>query len=81
MPQQADFGGFYYDWDSNLLAYRAVTAVICQRLPQPLCELPTLTNTRYIRSRVIDKSAGSEDPVLTSMGVLLYDCSFKMADF
>jgi hypothetical protein len=24
MPQPADFGGFYYDLASNLLAYRAV---------------------------------------------------------
>jgi hypothetical protein len=44
MRQQADFGRFYYDPASNLLAYCAVKAVICQRLPQPLCEVPTLAN-------------------------------------
>jgi hypothetical protein len=44
MPQLADFDGFYYDRSSNLLAYRAVTAAICQRSPQTLRELPTLAN-------------------------------------
>jgi hypothetical protein len=44
MPQSADFGGFYYDRSSNLFAYRAVTATICQRWPQRLHELPTLAN-------------------------------------
>jgi hypothetical protein len=28
MPQRADFGGFYYDLASNLLAYHAVTATM-----------------------------------------------------
>jgi hypothetical protein len=40
----ATAGGFYYDRASNLLAYRAVTAAICQRSPIPLRELPTLAN-------------------------------------
>jgi hypothetical protein len=40
----ADFGGFYYDLASNLLAYRNVTAVICQWSPQPLRKLPALAN-------------------------------------
>jgi hypothetical protein len=44
MPQRADFGGFYYDRSSDLLAYHAVTAAICQRSPQTLRELPTLAN-------------------------------------
>jgi hypothetical protein len=44
MPQPADFGGFYYDPASNLLAYRAVMATICQLSPQPLHEVPTLVN-------------------------------------
>jgi hypothetical protein len=44
MPQLADFGGFYYDLALNLLAYQAVTAMICQRSSQPLYEVPTLTN-------------------------------------
>jgi hypothetical protein len=44
MPQPADFGRFYYDPASNLLAYCAVTAGICQRLPQPLRKVPTLAN-------------------------------------
>jgi hypothetical protein len=34
----ADFGGFYYDTASNLLAYHAVTVT------QPLREVPTLIN-------------------------------------
>jgi hypothetical protein len=45
MPQLADFGGLYYELASKLLAYRALTAPICQRLlPQPLHEVPTLDN-------------------------------------
>jgi hypothetical protein len=44
MPQPAEFDGFYYDPASNLLAYHAVTAVICQRSPPPLREVPTLAN-------------------------------------
>jgi hypothetical protein len=44
MPQPADFGGFYFDPASNLLAYRDVMATICQWSPQPLRELPTLAN-------------------------------------
>jgi hypothetical protein len=30
-------------------------------------------NRQWIRCRVVAKSAGSEDPVLTSMGALLYE--------
>jgi hypothetical protein len=37
-------GRFYYELDCNLLAYRTVTAAICQRSPLPLHELPTLAN-------------------------------------
>jgi hypothetical protein len=44
MPQPAVFGGFYFDTASNLLAYRAVTAAICQWSPQPLRKLPTLAH-------------------------------------
>jgi hypothetical protein len=44
MPQTADFGKFYYDPASNLLAYHPVMAAICQRSPQPLREVPTLAN-------------------------------------
>jgi hypothetical protein len=44
MPQPADFGGFYYDPASNLLAYRIVTAAMCQWSPQPLRKFPTLAN-------------------------------------
>jgi hypothetical protein len=44
MPQPANFGGFNFNPASNLLAYRAVTAAICQRSPQPLRELPILAN-------------------------------------
>jgi hypothetical protein len=40
MPQPADFGGFYFDPATDLLAYPAVTAVICPRSSQPLHELP-----------------------------------------
>jgi hypothetical protein len=43
MPQLADFGGFYYDPASNILAYCAVMA-ICHRSPQTLCKVPTLAN-------------------------------------
>jgi hypothetical protein len=42
--QYATAGRFYYDRASNLLAYHAVMAAICQRLPIPLCELLTLAN-------------------------------------
>jgi hypothetical protein len=44
MPQPADFGGFYYYQSTNILAYSAVTAAICQLLPQTLREMPTLAN-------------------------------------
>jgi hypothetical protein len=44
MPKLADFGGFYYNPASNLLAYHTATAAICQRSPQQLCEVPTLAN-------------------------------------
>jgi hypothetical protein len=54
----------------NLLTYRAVTTPICQRSPQPLCEVPTLING--LDWRVIAKSARSEDNVFTSMNALLY---------
>jgi hypothetical protein len=43
MPQQADLGGFHYDPASNLFAYCAVTAAICQWLPQPLREMQHLS--------------------------------------
>jgi hypothetical protein len=43
---------------------------------QPLRELPTLAN----RLEVVAKSAGSGEPVFTSMDVLLYS-SFEMHDF
>jgi hypothetical protein len=42
MPQMVDFDGFYFNLASNLLAYRAVMAEICQQLHQPLCEVPTI---------------------------------------
>jgi hypothetical protein len=44
MPQLADFSGFYYNPASNLLAYHAVKAEICQQSHQPLPEVPTLVN-------------------------------------
>jgi hypothetical protein len=44
MPQPSDFGGFYYDPASNLLAYRTVMVAICKWPPKPLREVPTLAN-------------------------------------
>jgi hypothetical protein len=44
MPQPANFGDFYYNPTSNVLAYRAVMAAICQQTPQPFREVPTLAN-------------------------------------
>jgi hypothetical protein len=55
MPQTANLADYTtYDPASNLLAYLAVKAAICQRWPQPLHELPTR----------IAKSAGSGEPSL-----------------
>jgi hypothetical protein len=54
MPQLADFGGFYYDPASNLLAYHGVTAAICQQSPT----MARSANThQWIRCQVIAKSA------------------------
>jgi hypothetical protein len=69
MPQPVDFGRFYHDRSSNLLAYRAVTAA----LPTVASNIARIANTRQlISSRVIAKSAGSGDTVLISMGALLF---------
>jgi hypothetical protein len=51
MPQLADFGEFYYDPASNLLAYRAVTAALCQQSPQSLRKLPALANGIDVESK------------------------------
>jgi hypothetical protein len=59
MPQPADFGGFF-----------SVPVAICQRSPKPLREVPRFAEG--LDAGIIAKSAGSEDPVLTSMGALLY---------
>jgi hypothetical protein len=77
MPQPAEFDGFYYDPASNLLAYHAVTAVICQRSPPPLREVPTLANGIDAES---SKSTGSGEPVFT-IGGCPTDCSFETGDF
>jgi hypothetical protein len=45
------------------------------RLQQSQC------NMLMIRSRVVAKSAGSGEPVFTSMGVFLYVLCFETADF
>jgi hypothetical protein len=66
MPQPADFGGFCYTLASNLLAYCAVMAAICQRSPPPLPELPTLGNR-------LATELQQNPPDL--------NLSFKMADF
>jgi hypothetical protein len=58
MPQPADFGIFF-------CASRDMPTV-AQTVAR------SAKNRQWIRCRVIAKSAGSEDPVLTSMGALLY---------
>jgi hypothetical protein len=59
MPQLADFGGFFSLPGANM-----------PTVAQPIAR--SAKNRQWIRCRVIAKSAGSEDPVLTSMGALLY---------
>jgi hypothetical protein len=51
IPLPADFGGFYYDPASNLLANRTVIAAIYQRSLQPLREEPTLANRLDAKSQ------------------------------
>jgi hypothetical protein len=44
MPQQILVDFTTGTWGFKLLAYCTVTGAICQRLPQPLCEVPTLAS-------------------------------------
>jgi hypothetical protein len=68
MPQTADF----CEPASNLLAYCAVTAAI--RMPMVAPTIAQIANThQWIRCRGVVKSAGSADPVFTSMNPLLYE--------
>jgi hypothetical protein len=71
----------FAQWFGRPLAYRAVTSAICQRSAQgAFRDMPVVAQTiahsaknhQWIRCRVVAKSTGSEDPVLTSKGALLY---------
>jgi hypothetical protein len=72
MPQLADFGGFYYDPASYLFSYLSCCDGRDMSTVPPT--IAQSANTRqWIRCRVVAKSAGSEDPVFTSMIALLYE--------
>jgi hypothetical protein len=79
-PSGGGLGGFYYGLASNLLAYRAVTAKICQRSPEPLHEVLTLPNGLDAES-LIAKSAGSGEPVLHRWMRYCTDRSLRRAVF
>jgi hypothetical protein len=79
MSQPADFGGFYYDSASYLLAYCAVMATICQWSPHPLHKVPTLING-------LDAESKQNPPDLEKMFLHRWmryctDCIFEMGDF
>jgi hypothetical protein len=79
MPQLADFGRFYHNLASNMLAYHAATAAICQQFPQPLLEVPTLASE-------LDAESWQNPPDLENLFLHRWmryftDCSFEGGDF
>jgi hypothetical protein len=81
LPQPADFGGFYCDPASNLLAYCEMMAAICQRSPQPLRKVPTLANGLDAESEQNpDLDALLNEPKgLTTISVGLNYCSMGLS--
>jgi hypothetical protein len=77
MPQPADFGIFYDEPASNLLAYRAVMVAICQRSPQPLGKVPTLAN----RFDAEQNPPDLENLFLHRWMCYFTDCSFETGHF
>jgi hypothetical protein len=65
MREPADFGWFYYDPASNLLAYHTVMAGICQWSPPTLARSSNTRQWIKCRCRIEAKSAGSGEPDFT----------------